>query len=274
MWYAYAVSRLKHNDSQPWPHGLTPELTVVAVPITRAISILASAVPDDLFLPSADGKPTGPEDPAWVAEAAMAHHEVVLAGHLRGDVLPLRFGTVFRNEDELSAHFSQISSALEARLDAIADCDEVEVTLAADRQAIEDAIVASRSAEWESLPAGRKYLAERAARLAAQNDAVRLELEAWHGLESTLSGDIRSSVVRSPSSRAYLIQRSCKTLSDFVEKSKEQANGLRFELSGVWPPYSFAGGDLTVEVEDGKPGPDGQLLTVPTAGSEPVGARI
>jgi len=92
MWYAYVVSRPKSSDPQPWPHGLTPALSVVTVPITSSISILASPVPAELFLPS--------EDQAWITDAAMAHHQVVLAGHLRGDVLPLQFGTVFRNQEE------------------------------------------------------------------------------------------------------------------------------------------------------------------------------
>jgi len=189
MWYAYVVSRPKSSNPQPWPHGLTPALSVVTVPITSSISILASPVPAELFLPS--------EDQAWITDAAMAHHQVVLAGHLRGDVLPLQFGTVFRNQEELQVHFSQLAPALEARLDAIADCDEVELTLVGENPS-----------------------------------------EAWQELESKLSPDIRSSVVHSPSSRAYLIQRTGKTLADFANE--------RFEIAGVWPPYSFAGGDLAV----------------------------
>jgi hypothetical protein len=249
-------------------------MKVVSVPITQAISILSSPVPEGLFLSVEGGPPSGPEDPAWVAEAALAHHEVVLAGHLRGDVLPLRFGTVFRNETELRTHFLQIARELDSRLNNVSGCDEVEVCLSADRQAIEDALVEARQSEWATLPAGRRYLAERAARLAAGQEAVRLELNAWHELESALSSEILASVVRSPNSRAYLMKRSSKEVYAFVEKSKEQADGLRFEIAGVWPPYSFAGGDLTIEAEAGTSQPDGQLMTVPPAGSEPQGASI
>lgn len=126
MWFAYAIFRLKSSDPQSWPHGLTPALSVVTVPSTPSISILVSPVPAELFLST--------EDQAWIADAAMAHHQVVLAGHLRGDVLPLQFGTVFRNQEELQVHFSQLAPALEARLDAIADCDEVELTLLGENQ--------------------------------------------------------------------------------------------------------------------------------------------
>lgn len=276
MWYAYAVCAIQQDKEGPWPSGLTPQLSVESVQLAPGLHVLASQVPDEVFLPdptAAGPLVGGPEDPAWVAEAALAHHEVVLAAHLRGDVLPLRFGTVFRSEAEMRAHFHQIAGELRTRLDSIADSEEIEITLEIDREVLEEALLAPRRGEWAAMPAGRRYLAERAARLTLDDEIEAMENQAWARLEHALSESIRGTFARTRSARAYLVKRSCKDLFEFVEKNREQADGLRFELAGVWPPYSFAGGDVTVSLKVENSLPDGQALTVPEVGSDGFGAR-
>jgi hypothetical protein len=210
MWYAYAIAELEAGGQGEWPAGLRPGVEVTSLVVSEGLWVVASDVPDTLFLP-ADPRAgeRGPEDPAWVAEAAMAHHEVVAAAHGYGNVLPLQFGTVFRNETEMKAHFAQIERELRYRLAAIRGAEEVEVVM-----------------EGESTP----------------GEQLRL----WSDLEMECEPVIRGVFVRAGKARAYLVERGTKQLFEFVEKQRAEQGKLSLAVTGVWPPYSFTGGDLVV----------------------------
>lgn len=271
MWYAYAVCAGDVEPAESWPHGLTPGMTVHGIAPGPGVYVLVSEVPDALFLnPDPDSAPvvSPAEDPAWVAEAALAHHEVVLAAHLRTDTLPLQFGTVFRSEMEILVHFRQLLPELRRRLAMIEGCEEVEIALECDRELVEESLLAPQRAGWSELPAGRKYLTERAARLQLEEQIVGLEQAAWQRLENAIADQIEGRFSRSAATCAYLVKRNCKELFEIVEKTREQGNGLRMSVSGVWPPYSFAGGDVIVDTNSEADESSGQQLMVPEAGAD------
>jgi hypothetical protein len=222
MWYAYAIADLEAGAQGEWPAGLRPGVVVTPLVVSAGLWVVASDVPDTLFLPAEPGSgERGPEDPAWVAEAAMAHHEVVAAAHGYGNVLPLQFGTVFRNETEMKAHFAQIERELRYRLATIRGAEEVEVVM-----------------EGEGTPGA--------------------QLRVWSDLEMECEPVIRGVFVRAGNTRAYLVERGTKQLFEFVERQRAEEGKLRLAVTGVWPPYSFAGGDLVV----GKDEPVAEMAAV------------
>lgn len=233
MWYAYAVCSAAPGLDRSWPSGLTPDLKVQLLWPAPDVCVVASDVPDALFQPTqVDGeeKPSPAEDPEWVSAAALAHHEVVQAAHQRADALPLRFGTVFRNETELLSHFGQIVPGLRQRLAQIAGCEEVEITLQLNRLAFETALDAQ----------------PRGARRNLDEELQKLQVQLWAAFEAAVSPDCKGMFQHSGNTIAFLLKRDSDLLVDFIRNGHNRAEWLELEVSGVWPPYSFAGGELVV----------------------------
>jgi len=269
MIYAYAVFRPFGGAIASWPCALAQSSPVEIISVAKSIQVIVSEVPAGLFDPAAVSHGTSSaEDPVWLAAAALAHHEIVIEAHRCGDVLPLRFGMVFLTREDLLRQFAIHEREWLLRLQRIAGREECEIRLLVDALQVEESRIEGRSQEWASLPAGRRYLAERAARRQVQEQLADLEQMAWQRFEFSLGDLFSASVERPNGSRVYLVERNCKTFLAFVEKFHVVEDGLAFEVAGIWPPYSFSGGDLEAGQDLSEFGQSGQVLSSPGARSD------
>ena len=269
MIYAYAVFSPASGAVASWPTALAQSKQIEVVSVAKSIQVITSEVPSGLFeVSSVPGGTLAAEDPAWLAEAALAHHEIVVEAHRCGSVLPLRFGTVFRTREDLLRQFAQHEQEWRSRLDRIAGREECEIRLFMDASRIEENRIESRSHQWATLPPGRRYLAERAARRQVQEELAGLEQMAWKTFEFGLGILVSESLERSNGSRVYLVEKNCKSFLEYVEKMQVVEDGLAFEVAGIWPPYSFSGGDLEAGQEMNEPGQSGRVLSSPAARSD------
>lgn len=249
--YAYAVTRddLRYPDDGP---GLTAGLPVTLV-ADDGLGLLVSRVdPDELQVDPDDLSETG-----RLAVLARGHDTVVRAAVTAGPVLPLRFGTVVADEDGARRLLREHSAVARERLDRIGDAREWGVRLV--RSLSEDEPVPVAAREGRADVTGTEFLARRRQALQEREDAEQTARTAAQALEEALAPHVTEALRRggAPGSSllldvAYLVPPRAE--SAFLAETERlggelRPGGLTLEVTGPWPPYSFAA--LTAGGPDG-----------------------
>jgi hypothetical protein len=237
-WYVYGVVRV--DDA-----AAVPGVDVVSF---GGLAALVGAVSLDEF--GEDVLPTRLNDREWLEEKARAHEEVLLDAAASSPVVPLRFGTIYRDRTEVEALLHDRAEYFADALGRVDGRCEIGVKAWAAPPTEERAAAA---------PGGRAYLEERRAqRQRAEAGSVeRSEVAAdAHRRLLAVSED---GVVNRPQPReltgrsetmilngAYLVRRGDTAAADQVARLQREyeALGYTFELTGPWPPHNF------VDVED------------------------
>lgn len=269
--WVYAIA--EHSDSA-LPGGLTgvgggPVRTVEGAGLTAVTETVSldefgeAALRDNL------------EDLDWLDAVARAHHGVIDAVARQGPVVPMRLATVYSTETGLADMLEQHGSDLREVLRRIGTRKEwgVKVYAAAvtgesgpQRQSAASSATAGTGAEAGSARAGAgsAYLRRRRDQLAASKDTRRSAMastQTVHEQLSRLAAQARLHAPQAPQltgskepmllNAAYLLDDASRdTFAAAVAALAQEHPGIRLELTGPWPPYSFAGGD--------EPGPQTQ----------------
>ncbi|MEU1981133.1 GvpL/GvpF family gas vesicle protein [Nocardia sp. NPDC019395] len=196
------------------------------------------------------------EDLDWLAATARAHDVVVAAVVGRAAAVPLRLATVFLDDERVRELLRDQRPALEAALVLVSGRTEWGVKVYGDRGALTAAVAEARAAgEGSARGAGTAYLARRRAQLSAQetveNDAAQ-RAETIHSRLTRRAAAGRRQATTDPAlsgrrdwmvlNGTYLVDNDRS--GDFaatVEALGNEFPGIRLELTGPWPPYSFAG---------------------------------
>ncbi|MFD0251013.1 GvpL/GvpF family gas vesicle protein [Streptomyces sp. NPDC127113] len=254
--YVYAVCR-------PFGAALQAQLTGVAGDPPRLLAhgglvAVVSHVPEADF--SEEALRAHLEDLDWLAATARSHQQVIDALTAVTTPLPLRLATVFRDDSGVRMMMEQREEAFRntlARLDGRVEWGVKVYVEAEPEQAAAPARPAPKPAS------GRDYLRQRRQQSRANED-LRSRAERFAtGLHSTLSSladDARLHAPQNPRlsgaagrnvlNAAYLVRRDAS--EEFVEKidrTKDDAPGIRVELTGPWAAYSFAGDGAASEEE-------------------------
>ncbi|GGV75282.1 gas vesicle protein [Streptomyces griseoloalbus] len=197
------------------------------------------------------------EDLDWLTTVARAHQGVIDALTTVATPLPLRLGTVFRDD-------SGVRSMIEAReenflrtLDRLEGRVEwgVKVYVEPEPTPKEPATPAPKPAS------GRDYLRQRRMRTKAQEDLWQRAESFATRLHETLSECAEDSRLHAPQNptlsgasgrnvlnAAYLVPRAeSEEFVERVDRTKDGTPGLRVELTGPWAAYSFAGEETAGE---------------------------
>lgn len=222
------------------------------------LSAAVSEVPQDEF----DEEPLNEHvrDMAWLGPRAIAHQAVNARLFEEAEaIVPLAFGTVFRNEDRVREFLHAEVSGLQERLEHVRGCAEWVVALHLLRQPkAEDIVAASPKlrALREQIAAsspGRAHLLQRRLATLQRDEERRLQADA----ASQLLGRLRAvavnvfqealpaDAVERPLLRAsVLVRRQAEAeLLDAVDRLRRTwpEPTYRLLLTGPWPPYRFAG---------------------------------
>ncbi|MFL6073923.1 MAG: GvpL/GvpF family gas vesicle protein [Mycobacteriales bacterium] len=192
------------------------------------------------------------EDLDWLAARTRAHHAVVTAVAARGPVLPLRFASVYLGEDRVRALLAGRRDDLRAALRRVVGRSEWGVkAYAAGSPAGAPAGTGEPAAE--SRP-GTAYLRRRQADLAAREEARRAATDQAERVDDALrrlavagrrhppqdarlSGKPHRMVLNS----SYLVDDGrADEFTATVGSLAGRHPGVQLELTGPWPPYSFA----------------------------------
>ncbi|MCM2512311.1 GvpL/GvpF family gas vesicle protein [Streptomyces griseoincarnatus] len=263
--YVYAVCR-------PFGTPLQAQLTGVGgdpprlVPHRDLVAVV-SHVPEADF--AEESLRAHLEDLDWLTAVARAHQGVIDALTTVTTPLPLRLGTVFRDD-------SGVRSMIEAReenflrgLDRLEGRVEwgVKVFLESEPEQAPE-----RPAPQPAAMSGRDYLRRRRAQTRSREDQWQRAETFATRLHANLAGFAEDSRLHAPQNptlsghrgrnvlnAAYLVPRGeSEAFVEQVERTKDDSPGLRVELTGPWAAYSFAGEEAAGE----EPG-----------GEEPAGGR-
>ncbi|EYT82986.1 GvpL/GvpF family gas vesicle protein [Streptomyces andamanensis] len=246
--YVYAVCR-------PLGAPLQAQLTGVAGAPAKSLAhhglvAVVSEVPERDF--SEEALRARLEDLDWLAATARAHQGVIDALTVVTTPLPLRLATVFRDDSGVRAmiesreeHFRQTLERLQGRV-------EWGVKVYVEPERSEEPAAAGAGRRPAS---GRDYLRQRRQESRAHEDRwQRAETFATrlHGRLSAFAEESRLHAPQNPAlsgaagqnvlNAAYLVPRAhSEEFVELVDRTKDEAPGLRVELTGPWAAYSFAG---------------------------------
>jgi hypothetical protein len=193
-------------------------------------------------------------DLGWVAPRAIRHEELVRRAMAIGPVLPISFGAVFSSGAVLRATLERHAPAILDFLARVEGCQELSVRIAFDRPRLIEGfarrLLAARPAP-ES-PGARYIFEKRLKDQAAKDVQSHLDEECARLVESLSSlacetverrvvAD-RDDGLQTAACHAFLVRDDvAERFRDAVRSAAPDAEslGLRLELTGPWPPYSF-----------------------------------
>ena len=172
-----------------------------------------------------------------------AYAAVVEALHARQTVLPLRYGCVARDEDQVStlllAHQQEYGDALRE----LEGCVEMGVRVLVPPEP--EPLPLPEIVEKTGL-SGQAYLGLRGAHYRREEERVRAWTQTAQRLRDTLGVHARRTttgmgegVDRRPASLCFLLDRTQLAAFRREFRRLESATPTRLMLSGPWPPYSF-----------------------------------
>jgi hypothetical protein len=199
------------------------------------------------------------ENLTWLEEVARAHHHVIDAAIRLFPLLPTRLATVYSSAAAMTAALARRREELRAALRRVGGRVEWGVKTYAAPQPD------TRDSEEQSDPssaggaggAGLAYLKRRRAQLTTRERSARAALAGARAVHEELSGRAAQARLHPPQSAqlsgnqmpmllntAYLLDESASDgFASAVADAASAHPELRLELTGPWPPYSFAGED-------------------------------
>ena len=214
--------------------------------------------------------PPDSADPAqrldWVAPLALRHHDVVQRLHAARTVVPLKFGALCPDLDHAVTIVRRLHAPIAALLKRFAGKDEWTLKVCADRDALAGSLKHARPGllrleqDAAHMTAGAAYLARKQVQQLVADLIVggcdALEEGVWRRVadagaefacEPRRTRDVSAGAV-AVADGALLVARERLTaveqaLADL--EMEHESIGVTCELSGPWPPYSFA---ETIEV--------------------------
>jgi len=234
-----------------------PELSGVAgeplrTVVVGEIAAVVGSVPRSSF--GEDTLQAHLEDAAWLEVTAVAHHRVIDALARTGPTLPMRFATLFRDDQRSAAMLRDRLNELSAALRQITDRVEWGVKVYVARP------VATAPASGPSNQAGNgqrpgtAYLLRRKAQRENTLEALRGAMDDAQQIHASLAALTAASTQhplqkKEASGRsepmvlngAYLVDDSRRpALEQALSTLAGRYPGLRIEVTGPWPPYSFS----------------------------------
>lgn len=192
------------------------------------------------------------EDLDWLAATARAHQGVIDALTVVTTPLPLRMATVFRDDSGVRTMMESGEEHFRATLERLQGRVEWGVKVYLEAEQPQEAAVPEPEPKAAS---GRDYLRRRREQTMARED-VWQKAEAFatrlHEKLSAFAEDTRlhapqnaalsGAAGRNVLNAAYLVPRAhSEEFVELVDRTKDDAPGLRVELTGPWAAYSFAG---------------------------------
>jgi gas vesicle protein GvpL/GvpF len=249
--WAYAVV-----GGEAAEHGFGPVQGVAGEPVRAVTGFGLTAVVGTVGLDAfgEEALRRNLEDLDWLAATARAHDAVISKIARRVSVVPLRMATVFRDDRRVYELLEARHDDFVAALERVAAREEIGV------KAYADPNVLTGNSDSGDHPGGAKlsgtaYLMRRRRALASQDDAFGIaatHAERIHAglLEHAVDGKRKPASDRRLSGRAgwtvlngtYLVDKDAvEAFTAAVETFDRNTPGIELEITGPWPPYSFAG---------------------------------
>ncbi len=262
--YLYCIREKTENASAFSTKGIDGEGEVFVL-LNNDLEAVVSKVPLDVFGSEAV-QSKAQEDLGWVKEKAVSHEQVIEEAMKENDkilsVIPMRFGTIFRDEERLKETINKDYSKIKKVLERIKGKQEwgVKVYLK-DKKTFEGIIkeknetIRDKEKELADFPEGMAFFMEEELKEAISKEADR-ELnnivdDIFERLTKQSVDSIKNNILEKELTGksepmilnlAYLIPE--EKVEDFKKDAESlnqeiQAKGFYLERSGPWPAYNF-----------------------------------
>lgn len=222
--------------------------------IVRAVGLAAvvAAVPLEQF--GEEPMRSNLEDLDWLAATARAHDAVVTAMQRAGPTIPLRLATLYHDDDRVAALLAERHDEFTAVLGKLTNRTEWGVKAYGDR-----AVLAAPASPAPDDHSGTAYLLRRRAELAARDAVEHRAAQCAAQIHERLvhvAADGRAQRLTDPvitGRKAWMIHNGTYLVdadrtaefAALVHELDAETAGVTVELTGPWPPYSFAADDGT-----------------------------
>lgn len=176
----------------------------------------------------------------WLATASVAHQRAISEIAGEEEILPARFGTVFRNEDSLRKHIRAHIREIARDFKRIKGADEWGVKVFVAKAAA--APVPQVRSGKDYLKAKADLLPRKSSRSDGNGEFAEFERALRRvALESAAAGNVSSGQRGLRFQTSLLVKRKDrKKLESVLKKfSQRWAEARQIECTGPWPPYSF-----------------------------------
>lgn len=205
-------------------------------------------------------------DATWVAVRAMRHEKVVEHFARRASVVPLRFGAIYLERENVERMLFEKQDELLRIIERLRGREEWGLNLYSDRARLKEEIVslsprlrglseqAAASSPGQAYLIRKKIDSERDAEARAQLRRVVAEIEQELTAASATAAYARLRVLKDEGGEqgelaaklAFLVERG--SFAEFRAAAERLAQkyegaGFRLELTGPWPAYNFAAGE-------------------------------
>lgn len=259
--YVYCVGEREALAPLFEASGLPPSIEVEARLEMEALGELAavlSAVP--LADYGEDALQARLTNPAWTAVRAMRHEKVVEHFAHRASVVPLRFGTIYRERAGVRSMLSEREAGLRAIIERLRGREEWGINIICDRKMLLEAILSlsprlrELNEQADSASPGQSYLMRKKIE-ALRADEARVEIKRVAAkIEAELAprslGTTHLRVLKTEGGEqgdlvaklAFLVART--GFEEFRAAAEQLAQehapaGFQLELTGPWPAYNF-----------------------------------
>ncbi|MEW6351825.1 MAG: GvpL/GvpF family gas vesicle protein [Thermodesulfobacteriota bacterium] len=246
--------------------GLTDDSPLKVADFSGVAAVVCEVPLEDFSGPSAEARL---QDLTWIGPRAVRHDWVIDFVMQHSPVFPARFGTLFSSGERLERMVKENAFSIHTFLDRVTNKDEWAVKGLAEREKAREALfldrLARQSEVLDSLTPGVRYFKERQIRAEVDKDLngrLKEQIRSVAARLTECSADCRTREVVLATQQsgerdtmvnwAFLVERrNVEDLQTRLCLANDECNsrGLFFELSGPWPPYSFA---PALETEPGK----------------------
>ena len=253
------------TESPPFSaQGVDGKGEVFSIP-ARGLEAIVSKVSSEEF-DSETVQIKAREDPNWIKEKALAHEKVIEEAMRKDDnflsLIPIRFGTIFKEEAGLKKTLDKDYSKIEQVLEKIRGKQEWSVKVyLKDKGKFEQAIkkgnpaIKEKEKEITSLPEGMAFFMEEELKELVSQEAEKeinnIAESIFESLKKHTANSARNKILkkeltgrREPMvlNAAYLVAE--EKIEDFRKgiedlNQKMQVRGFCLEYSGPWPAFNF-----------------------------------
>lgn len=262
-YYIYCITHDRDGDMPPDLLGLDPDSPVRAIR-RNSLQAIVSVVSLEDFTRNADARELD-----WLERRVRAHDEVVKRTTDHGPVIPLRFGTVVRNEQDVRQILQRHQDELERTLEGLEGKSEWGVRISATSEALAGPPEPVHAGASGAARSGKTYLLERRRNTTGREQVrrtVQSQVQKCHHELAALAADAvilplaRAADPARPGhadaepalNAAYLVAEDrLQEFQDLATALAEQyePRGLILEMTGPWPAYNFVHLDLSEGAE-------------------------
>jgi hypothetical protein len=241
--YTYAVARDLDESGLAGVVGVRgAALDVVR---HRGLEAVVSDVPLEEF--DEAGLKRNLENFTWLEEVARAHDDVVWAVAASAPTAPMRLATIFLDDEAVRRRLEELRAPLTEVLDRVTGRAEWSVKVLAPP-------VAGGATEADEPTTGAEFLRRRKAQAGEREQRLQEGVRAAEEVHDELAAAAVAARVLSPQdpqltgleetmvlNGAYLVAHDAgEAFTQRVRDLDARLTGVRVEVAGPWPPYSFA----------------------------------